>query len=62
MGTQTQGQVKRIITRKAGSGTAYTVQLQDNMYYGHGFKPPVCSEGDNVQFEYYQNKAGYTDR
>lgn len=60
MGTQTQGQVKRVIARKAGSGTAYSIQLSDNMYYGNGFKSPDCSEGDTVQFEYYNNKAGYT--
>lgn len=60
MGTPVQGQVKRVITRKAGSGTAYTVQLMDNMYYGHGFKPPGCNEGDAVEFEHYQNNAGYT--
>lgn len=60
MGTQTQGQIKRIITRKAGTGTAYTLQLMDGKYYGAGFKPPGCSEGDTVSFEYFENKAGYT--
>lgn len=60
MGTQVQGQIKRIITRKAGSGTAYTLQLMDGKYYGAGFKPPACSEGDTVSFEYFENKAGYT--
>lgn len=53
------GQVKRVISRKAGTGTAYTVQLSDNQYYGAGFKPPGCNEGDNIEFEYFVNKAGF---
>lgn len=60
MSEQAKGQVKRVITRKAGTGTAYTLQLMDGKYYGAGFKPPACSEGDTVEFEFFNNKAGYT--
>lgn len=54
----TTGQVKRILSKPAGKGTAYNFVVVENgqdVWYGHGFAPPKFQEGDTVSFEWTQN-------
>ena len=53
-----QGTVEQVFSRAAGRGTAYNIKV-NGQYYGCGFQPPSCSEGDNVSFEIEQNAKGY---
>ncbi|MCW8982462.1 MAG: hypothetical protein OQK13_00295, partial [Gammaproteobacteria bacterium] len=56
---QVQDTVKRVISRKAGKGTAYTVQLEQEGYIGVGFQAPPCNEGDTISMQVELNDRGY---
>ena len=53
-----EGVVQKVSSRPAGRGTAYSIQVEGS-YYGCGFQPPACSEGDYVSFQIEQNNRGY---
>lgn len=52
-----QGYVQKLSTKQGqgrnGPYTMYNVNI-DGEWYGHGFKPPQCNEGDYVQFNVIQ--------
>lgn len=59
---QVQGIVEEIQSSPAGRGTAYRIKVQ-GAFYGCGFQPPSCAQGDNVSFNVeqrgkYMNVAG----
>lgn len=45
------GIVKRITAKQRGKGTAYSVQMDNGEWYGHGFQRPNFNEGAEIGFD-----------
>ena len=54
-----QGVVRKIFSKAAGRGTVYDFQLvDDKTYYKLNFEAPKFEEGDEVRFNWEENKWG----
>lgn len=45
------GTVQRVVGKQRGNGTAYSVQMDDGEWYGHGFQQPAFTQGAQIGFD-----------